>query len=150
MSSNKGTQAKRKYSRISLKVGVVLSQKRQLLVSLVVNEGFTIARAARRVTIRASTARMIINKYKETGTYPIKNFKNPVKSVRIISPGDPPSVKHEEEFSSSQNSSCEAKESEPALEEVPREEAVVRQLLPPVLLGNYCPMYYYPFSPYFA
>lgn len=30
--------------------------------------------------MKPSTARMILNKYKQTGTFPIKNFKKPVRS----------------------------------------------------------------------
>lgn len=31
--------------------------------------------------MKPSTARMILNKFKRTGTYPMKNFKKPMKGV---------------------------------------------------------------------
>ena len=48
---------------------------------MVLEDHQTIACAARRLTIKPSTARMILNKFKRTGTYPIKNFKKPMKGV---------------------------------------------------------------------
>jgi len=43
----------------------------------------TIACAARRLGIRASTARMILNKYRKTGAFPMKKFKKPQRGVSI-------------------------------------------------------------------
>jgi transposase len=46
-------------------------------VELVTQKDYIIAKAARRLGIKASTARMIINKFKQTGTYPMKKFRRP-------------------------------------------------------------------------
>lgn len=46
---------------------------------MVVEDNQTIASAARRLGLKPSTARMILNKYKDTGTYPMKHFKKPIK-----------------------------------------------------------------------
>jgi len=40
------------------------------------NEGKTIAMAARKLAIKASTAKLIVKKYRETGTFTIKKMPN--------------------------------------------------------------------------
>jgi transposase len=52
-----------------------------MLVKMVLEEGQSIACAARRLGLKPSTARMILNKFKSTGTYPMKHFKKPMKGV---------------------------------------------------------------------
>ena len=48
---------------------------------MVIEKEQTIACAARRLGLKPSTARMILNKFKKTGTYPMKNFKKPIKGA---------------------------------------------------------------------
>jgi transposase len=48
-------------------------------VQLITEEQYTIAKAAKRLGIKASTARMILNKYKQTGDFPMKQFKRASK-----------------------------------------------------------------------
>lgn len=54
-------------------------QKRMLLVQLVVEEGKTLSEAGRKLQINPSTVRLIINKYKDTGTYFMKKLRNTPK-----------------------------------------------------------------------
>lgn len=53
---------------------------------MVIDNDQTIAFAARRLGLKASTARMILNKYKQTGTYPMKKFKKPLKESTLKAP----------------------------------------------------------------
>jgi hypothetical protein len=48
---------------------------------MVIENHQTIACAARRLGLKASTARMILNKYKKIGSYPMKKFKKPLKGI---------------------------------------------------------------------
>lgn len=42
---------------------------------MVNNEGYSIARAIKKLNIKLTTARLILQKYKETGTFPMRKFK---------------------------------------------------------------------------
>lgn len=55
-------------------------QRRAKLVQLITEENYTIAKAAKRLGVKASTARMILNKYKQTGEFPMKQFKKGSKA----------------------------------------------------------------------
>ena len=50
-------------------------QKRMLLVKLVLKKGVPIGEAIEELGLKITTARFIINKYKETGTFPRRKFK---------------------------------------------------------------------------
>lgn len=50
-------------------------QKRKVLVNMVNNEGYSIARAIKKLNIKLTTARLILQRYKETGTFPMRKFK---------------------------------------------------------------------------
>jgi transposase len=45
----------------------------------------SISKAAKRIKIKLTTARLIVKKYKETGTYPMKKFKEAVPVQAEIS-----------------------------------------------------------------
>ena len=63
---------------------------------------------------------MILNKYKKTGTYPIKNFKKPI-GVNRNRPGEThTAVKCEEPINFLYNSGLENKEREEQIEEIDR------------------------------
>lgn len=49
------------------------------LVRLVVEEGRTLSEAGRKLHINPSTVRLIIKKYKETGTFFMKRLRNTPK-----------------------------------------------------------------------
>lgn len=55
-------------------------QRRAKLVQLIIEDNYTIAKASKRLGIKASTARMILNKYKQTGDFPMKNFKRTART----------------------------------------------------------------------
>lgn len=42
---------------------------------MVFKNGFTIARAIKKLNIKLTTARLILQKYKETGLFPMRKFK---------------------------------------------------------------------------
>jgi transposase len=49
---------------------------------LIIEEHYTISKAAKRLGVKASTARMILNKFKETGKFPMKERRSPKKTVK--------------------------------------------------------------------
>jgi antitoxin component of RelBE/YafQ-DinJ toxin-antitoxin module len=55
---------------------------------------FTIAKASKRLGIKASTARMILNKYKQTGEFPMKQFKNNVNLTSKLEELAPEAIIH--------------------------------------------------------
>ncbi len=65
-------------------------QKRMLLVKLVLKKGVPIGEAIEELGLKITTARFIINKYKETGTFPRRKFKK-----RASKPKDPSVCKME-------------------------------------------------------
>lgn len=54
-------------------------QKRMALVRLVVEEGHSLSEAGRKLHINPSTVRLIVKKYRETGTYFNKRLRNEPK-----------------------------------------------------------------------
>jgi transposase len=48
---------------------------------MVFKEGFSIARAIKKLSLKLTTARFIIQKFKESGTFPMKQFK---KNTRML------------------------------------------------------------------
>lgn len=42
---------------------------------MVFKDGFTIARAIKKLSIKLTTARLILQKFKETGLFPMRKFK---------------------------------------------------------------------------
>lgn len=54
----------------------MLMQKREKLIEDVENNGLPLSYIAKRLKIKQSTARMILRKYKESGEFRTKNFKN--------------------------------------------------------------------------
>lgn len=90
-------------ARISLKVRMFLTQRRQNLIDLIEKEEFTLCRAARKLNIKFSTARLILKKYEETGTFFNKN-------MRRVRKGKEEHVKQEEDDSSCLESSMEDQE----------------------------------------
>lgn len=71
-----GKQQNRKNSKrnakISLKVKFRLFQRRQRLIALVMEKGFSIGKASGRVGIKLSTAKLIVLRFKRTGTYHLR------------------------------------------------------------------------------
>ncbi len=57
------------YARISTKVPFSLTQRRQNLVDLVLGKNYSIGRAAYRLKIKLSTAKMIVKKYRDHGRF---------------------------------------------------------------------------------
>ena len=68
---------------------------------------------------------MILNKYKKTGTYPIKNFKKPIGVNRNRSGEASMVVKCEEPMNFLYNSGLENQEREQKIEEVDRAQIKV-------------------------
>ena len=54
-------------------------QKRKLLVQMVIDEGKTLSDVGRKLHINPSTVRLIIKRYRETGTYFMKRLRNTPK-----------------------------------------------------------------------
>jgi len=50
-------------------------KNRKLLVKMVLNKGVPLADVIGQLNIKVTTARFIIKKYKETGTFPRRKFK---------------------------------------------------------------------------
>lgn len=48
---------------------------------MVFKEGFSIARAIKKLSLKLTTARFIIQKFKESGNFPMKQFK---KNARML------------------------------------------------------------------
>jgi transposase len=42
---------------------------------LIVNEGLTLSKVSKKLKLKLTTARLILKKYKETGAFPMRNFK---------------------------------------------------------------------------
>lgn len=51
---------------------------------MVTKEGFSIARAIKKLGLKLTTARFILQKYKESGTYPMKQFKKNSRMLRDL------------------------------------------------------------------
>ena len=62
-----------RYAKIALEVYLCLTQKRQKLVKMVLEDGWTINKARKKLGIKPSTAKLIIKKYKTTGTFSSRN-----------------------------------------------------------------------------
>lgn len=73
------------------------------MIELIEKEQFTLCRAARKLNIKFSTARLIFKKYEETGTFFNKNMRRVKKSKEEH-------VKVEEDDSSGLESSMEDQE----------------------------------------
>lgn len=67
-----GKKSKSSNARISLKVRMIEIQKRVELVRLVRESGLSIRRAAKQVGIKLSTAKLIVLRFKRTGTYHVR------------------------------------------------------------------------------
>lgn len=62
-----------------------------MLINMVTKEGFSIARAIKKLGLKLTTARFILQKYKESGTYPMKQFKKNSRMLRDMpDDGQPP------------------------------------------------------------
>lgn len=48
-------------------------KKRMRLVNLVLEESYSIARAGRKLSIKPSTAKLIVKRFRETGTFATRN-----------------------------------------------------------------------------
>lgn len=57
-----------------------------ILVRLVTEQGITLSEAGRKMHINPSTVRLIIKKYKETGTYFMKRLRNTPKNMETKAP----------------------------------------------------------------
>lgn len=53
---------------------------------MVLEEGFSIANAIKKLSIKLTTARLIIQKYKETGMFPMRKFKKVGKMLLDLDP----------------------------------------------------------------
>lgn len=58
-----------KYAKISLEVHRFQTQDRIKLTTLVIDDSLSIAKSAKKVGIKLSTAKLIIKKYKQEGTF---------------------------------------------------------------------------------
>jgi len=58
-----------RYAKISLKVLNRIIKRRQQLVELVFEKSLSISKASKRLRIKNSTARLIIKRFEEDGTY---------------------------------------------------------------------------------
>ena len=56
---------------------------------MVFKESFTIARAIKKLSLKLTTARFIIQKFKESGTFPMKHFKKNTRMLKDL-PADEP------------------------------------------------------------
>ncbi len=59
-------------------------QKKKLLVQYVLEDGFTISKAIKKLGLKLTTARLILQKFKETGEFPMRKFKESSKNKNII------------------------------------------------------------------
>jgi len=50
-------------------------QKRKRLVEMIINEGFTLSKVSKKLKLKLTTARLILKKYKQTGAFPMRNFR---------------------------------------------------------------------------
>lgn len=80
-----------------------------ILVRLVIEQGKTLSEAGRKMHINPSTVRLIIKKYKETGTFFMKRLRNTPKNTESRAP----SVKTNEKDVKIEAKECDADESEP-------------------------------------
>lgn len=76
--------SKRSYARISLKVLSPLAQRRKMLINMVFKEGYSIARTIKKLSLKLTTARFILQKYKESGTFPMKQFKRNARMLKDL------------------------------------------------------------------
>ncbi len=42
---------------------------------MIMNDGFSLSKVAKKLKLKLTTARLILKKYKETGDFPMRNFK---------------------------------------------------------------------------
>lgn len=73
-----------------------------MLINMVTKEGFSIARAIKKLGLKLTTARFILQKYKESGTYPMKQFKKNTRMLRDLPDDASPSINVKVEQSQSQ------------------------------------------------
>jgi len=59
----------RKYDRVTLDVLSFIIQNRKLLVELVVQNERSLTKTAKKIGIKLSTAKLILRRFKKTGTY---------------------------------------------------------------------------------
>ena len=59
------------------------------------NEGYSIARAIKKLNIKLTAARLILQRYKETGTFPMRKFKKVGKMLLDLEESES-TVKQEE------------------------------------------------------
>ena len=45
---------------------------------MIMNEGFSLSNVSKKLKLKLTTARLILKKYKETGTFPMRNFKKKI------------------------------------------------------------------------
>lgn len=69
-----------------------------MLINLVFMDGYSIARAIKKLNLKLTTARFIIQKYRQSGSFPMKHFKKNLRMLRDLEENDPCSnaVKQEE------------------------------------------------------
>ena len=63
-----------------------------MLINLVFRDGYSIARAIKKLNLKLTTARFIIQKYRESGTFPMKHFKKNMRMLRDLESNDPSSI----------------------------------------------------------
>ena len=88
MSGAKGQQ-KRRYARIYV-------NRREQLIKMVVEDDKHINKAAKKLGIKYSTAKLIIKKYKETGTFFVKRKPTKEELPKALPPTPSPSTSHSE------------------------------------------------------
>lgn len=55
-----------------------------MLINLVTKEGYSIAKAIKKLSLKLTTARFILQKYRESGTFPMKKFKRCARMMRDL------------------------------------------------------------------
>lgn len=67
--SSENQNRSRRNARISLTVRTIVTQKRKKLIYFVTEKSYSIGKASSRLKIKLSTAKMIVKRYKEEGTF---------------------------------------------------------------------------------
>lgn len=66
---NSSPQKSRRNAKISVSVRLPLMQKRKKLIFFVTEKSYSIGKAAARLKLKLSTAKMIVKRYKDEGTF---------------------------------------------------------------------------------
>ena len=48
---------------------------------MIINEGLSLSKVSKKLKLKLTTARLILKKYKETGSFPMRNFKKKAEKI---------------------------------------------------------------------